>query len=81
MGRLPLHGHIFPFMGTAFFSYAHLFFQGTFSLSRAHRPLYGHIFFHELWRDGRILPGIGRKSSACYLCQKELRRWEFMGLP
>ena len=43
MGRLPLHGHIFPFMGTTFFSYAHLLFQGTSSFHE-HIVLYGHIF-------------------------------------
>ena len=73
------HGPIYPL-------WAHLsFHMHIFSFS-AHPPFTGtatslwHIL-HELQRDGRILPGIGRKSSACYLCQKVLSRWEFMGLP
>ena len=36
--HLPLHGHIFPFMGTSSLSWAHL------PLSWAHLPFHGHIF-------------------------------------
>ena len=37
------HGPIFPFMGTSFFSYAHLFFQSTSSFHEHIDPLMAYL--------------------------------------
>ena len=95
--HLPLHGHIFPCMGTSSPTWAHLPlhghifpYMGTSSPTWAHLPLHGHIFpymgtsspsWAHLPLHGHIFPYMGTSSPTWAHLPLHGHIFPFMGTP